>query len=108
MDVSEAGRWSWKRLDGNTLLLIQDKLKHFESMRWSDIERSGSHNIEVEDIHTDAFDQLVEFKLDDTEEVFSLRLSGKQRVWGIRDRNLLRLLWWDPLHEICPSPKKHT
>ena len=36
------------------------------------------------------------------------RISGPGRVWGIREEHVLDLLWWDPRHEVCPSPKKHT
>ena len=52
--------------------------------------------------------RLVEMKLDDVDEVHSLRLSGVHRVWGILTENVLTLLWWDPNHEVCPSLKKHT
>jgi len=38
-----------------------------------------------------------------TDALVSLRLSGKERVWGILQENALLLLWWDPGHEICPS-----
>jgi hypothetical protein len=40
-------------------------------------------------------------------ECFSLRINSPARVWGIRDEYVLRVLWRDPRHEVCPSKKKH-
>jgi len=40
--------------------------------------------------------------------LYSLRLSGKLRLWGVRDRSVLQLLWYDPEHQVCPSPLKNT
>jgi hypothetical protein len=47
--------------------------------------------------------RLVAIAQDDIDDLFSLHLGGKPRVWGVRDGSVLRLLWWDPEHEICPS-----
>ena len=37
------------------------------------------------------------------DDVVSLRLSGPERVFGYLDNGVLVLLWWDPLHQVCPS-----
>jgi uncharacterized phage-associated protein len=29
-------------------------------------------------------------------------------VWCIRHLNVMRILWWDPDHLVCPSVMKHT
>lgn len=95
-------------LTGQDAREIQRKLGAFEGMTWSDIERAGSHNVAIDKLSKPARDRLTEIKQDDLDELFSLRLSGKERIWGIRDRSVLRLLWWDPEHAVCPSTKKHT
>jgi predicted DNA-binding transcriptional regulator AlpA len=41
-------------------------------------------------------------------DLFSLRLSSLERLWGLRSNDVFSVLWWDPNHQICPSPKKHT
>ena len=46
---------------------------------------------------------MKELKLDDIDEIYSLRLEGKLRVFGLRELNCLRILWIDREHEICPS-----
>jgi hypothetical protein len=87
---------------------IHNKLSSFERMTWADIGRHGSHAISVEDLCADAQKRLRDLRLDDIDEVYSLRLTGKRRIFGIRDRHTLKILWWDPGHTCCPSQKKHT
>lgn len=102
------GPFGWHILTGDCVKDIQCKLGSFESMTWQQIEQAGSHNVAVEKLVKEARDRLVEINQDDLDELFSLRISGKERVWGIRDRSILRLLWWDPEHAVCPSQKKRT
>ena len=45
---------------------------------------------------------------DDVDELMSFRLDSRGRVWCIQTGNIMRVLWWDPNHEVCPSFKKHT
>lgn len=87
-----------------------EKLRNYETMTWGEIlkDKTHNHDVSVEQLTKTAQDRLKAIKQDDVDAVFRLRLSGTQRVWGIRDRHILRLLWWDPDHEICPSVKKHT
>jgi hypothetical protein len=87
---------------------VRSKLGNFESMTWAEIERGGSHSIAVSELEKPARERLEHLQLDDIEEVFSLRLSGKERVFGLRQGAVMRLLWWDPDHEVCPAPLKHT
>ena len=46
--------------------------------------------------------------MDDVDELYQLRVTGAERVWGIRSGPLLRLLWWDPNHEVYPVMKMGT
>ena len=46
--------------------------------------------------------RLRELRHDDVDELFSLRLTGRARVYGIRDGRALKLLWYDHNHEIYP------
>ena len=105
------GVWGWhqnRKISTNTLLEIRTKLAQFESMTWLEIEGSKSHFIEVTSLDKKAQKRLEEIKQDDIEQLFSLRLSGKQRIWGIRLGPIFKILWWDPEHEICKSNKKNT
>ena len=95
---------------------IYPKIKHFEAKTWHEIEkeRTGSrgkskhHSVNISDIIPDAQKRLEDLKLDDIDSLFSMRLTGEQRIWGIRNFSYMQVLWFDLKHEICPSKKKHT
>ncbi|OKH29650.1 hypothetical protein NIES2101_43170 [Calothrix sp. HK-06] len=103
--------YGWHNLDARTLLYIKDKLANFESMTWSEILVEGkkfNHSVNVQDLCTEAQTRLRETKQDDLDQLVSLRLTGKQRVWGILDQGVMTLLWWDPEHDVCPSQLRNT
>ena len=66
---------------------------------------SNNHGIPVSKLSKDAQDVLREHRLDDREVVFSLRLTNLERIWGLREGRVLRILWFDPVHEIMPKRK---
>jgi hypothetical protein len=106
--IDFGGPWCPKIMGPELLLYVLGKLRGFEAMTWNEIEGRQSHAIEVSQITKKAQDRLIEINQDDVAELVSLRLSGKERVWGIRDGQVFKLLWWDPEHEVCLSNKKHT
>ena len=96
-------------MTGDDIRKVLERLRSFESMTWREIDGpTGSHGVGLTSLCAAAQKRLVTIKQDDAEELFSLRVEGAARVWGIRDGHVLRILWWDPRHEVCPSPKKHT
>jgi hypothetical protein len=102
------GPWCPKKMGGDGLTMVVAKLQGYESMSWNVMHSSGSHAREVGLLTKDAQQRLRDLKLDDVDQLYSLRCQGKVRLWGIKRGNILSVLWWDPEHEICPSPKKHT
>ncbi|HTR23333.1 MAG TPA: hypothetical protein VMI10_05070 [Terriglobales bacterium] len=90
---------------------VREKIKHFEALTWNEIlvrDRQNNHRVEIWKLCKTAQDRLSELKLEDVEELVSLRLAGRERVWGLLEHNVMTLLWWDPFHDVCPSLKKHT
>jgi len=89
---------------------VASHMKAFEGKTWAEIERDRKHDHPVPCAHLvrEAQNRLQEIKLDDLDELWRFRFSGERRIWGIRDGRLFRVLWWDPEHQICPSPLKHT
>jgi hypothetical protein len=109
-DLDWHGPWGWSQANCEELLkYIVPRLPDLESMKWGDVEgKTGSHFVEATAITSQARHRLVEIGKDEQARLFSLRITGEKRLWGIRDIAILRLLWWDPRHEVCPSPKKNT
>lgn len=103
--------YGWHVVDVAKLNEIRIKLSQYEAKTWNDIlvrEKHWNHTVRAIDLGKDARSRLAAIHLDDVEELVSLRLTGPERVWGYRIGFVLHILWWDPKHQVCPSPKKHT
>ncbi|HEU0015572.1 MAG TPA: hypothetical protein VFQ45_17985 [Longimicrobium sp.] len=106
--VDLGGPWCWGNLGGAALVEVLQRLRDLETMTWHAIAATGSHAVGVGGLCKRARDRLAEIEQDDVDELFSLRVTGPRRVFGIRHGGVLRILWWDPRHEVYPSPRKHT
>ncbi|MBF0552300.1 MAG: hypothetical protein HQK60_17420 [Deltaproteobacteria bacterium] len=103
--------FGWHVIQREKLEEVRTKLASFENKTWHEIfvqDNWRNHSIPVSDLCKEAQDRLKEIKQDDIDSLVSLRLAGTERIWGIRDRHIFKILWWDPDHEICPALKKHT
>jgi hypothetical protein len=102
------GQWHWNNISSLHLQDLLQKIFHSQKLTWQTLREHGSHLVNISELIPEAQKRLIDLKQDDLDELYSLRLSGQKRVWGIKENNILWLLWWDPLHSICPSIKKHT
>ncbi|MGD0828082.1 MAG: hypothetical protein ABSA09_08360 [Desulfobaccales bacterium] len=101
----------WHDLEKPKAAEIKEKLAEFEKKTWNTIlvtEKHRNHTIAVGDLSSEAQERLAEIGQDDVDRVVSLRLSGQERIFGILDMAVLKLLWWDPNHQLCAAPKRHT
>lgn len=102
------GPFGWGTAEQEILCDIRAKLKAFEGMTLGELyikDKNRNHGVEVSKLSQPAKARLKEIRQDDVDELHTLRLSGKKRVWGILEHNVLNLLWWDPEHKVCPSLK---
>ena len=92
---------------------IFDKLADYEGMTWQEIQSASggkthgtnSHFENVADLDKAAQKRLVELKLDDIDQLFSLRLTGKERLYGILENGVFAILWYDKEHEVYKVKK---
>jgi len=106
--IDLGGPWCWRALGGDGLVEVLGRLKQLESMTWGEIEGAEHHFVGVGGCCKKARDRLAELRHDDTDALFSVRVTGRKCIYGIRDGGVLSILWWDPEHEVYPAPKKHT
>lgn len=106
------GPFGWSHVDLKELHLdIIPKLQNFETQTWSELEtQSGGHHhfSKVSDFSEAArkrLDEIVEHKEGIYAELFSLRLQGSVRIWGVKERAKLQILWYDPDHQVYPVEK---
>lgn len=105
-------RWGWSRLSMEEFFekIYDKKLFSFQTMTWAEIEQqaggrrhgTNSHELSVaDDLCKEAKTRLRDLDIE-ADTVFSLRLQGTHRIYGIRDNRVLRIIWFDEEHEICP------
>jgi hypothetical protein len=99
--------WCFSQVPQGDWVHLLAKLKHFEGLTWAQIgQNTGSHPVEINKLIPEARKRLTELGHGDREALYSLRVNGRPRIWGIRDGVVLRVIWWDGEHRICPSTKK--
>lgn len=104
--VDKDGDWGWAAAGRYWWSEIFPKMKHFETMTWATLmgaaggRRAGNnhHAVKVEKLSRDAKTRLNQIVQEDVPELFSLRLDGTKRIYGIRDGRALKIIWFDPYH----------
>jgi hypothetical protein len=103
------GHWGWRKVEAAKLFEIIEKMcGHEKSVATTTFSGGGNKQVPVERLASAAQARLRQLNLDDLDELWELRLTNKERVWGRRVRHLFYPIWWDPDHEVCPSPLKNT
>lgn len=105
-------KWGLSNID-NLYSHIIEKLISYEGMTWDEIikasgGRSHGNNNHFEDISSlspAAQKRWRELNLEQYDRIFSLRLAGKHRLYGILLNGIFRIIWSDQCHEIYPLDK---
>lgn len=94
------------KMDAEMMRKVHRQLAKYEKMRWQEIvETHQNHYLSLDKLSGEARHRLEEIQLDDTDELFSLRIEAKPRVIGLRKHAVLQILWWDPQHKVSPSTR---
>jgi hypothetical protein len=96
----------WHHLRPDQLELVRSKLAEFERKTWNEIfvrERRRNHSITIDKVTCPQARRRLKEILPLQEELWSIRLSGPERIWGVLEAGIFHLLWWDPHHLICAS-----
>lgn len=95
--------FGWHELDRAKLDEIRVRLRELEKLTWNEIlvaQKHWNHTVAISALCSAAQDRLTALHLDDVDEVVSLRLNNKERIWGFRLDGAMTLLWWDPTHDV--------
>lgn len=90
---------------------IHSALKNYETMTWSEIDSKKScHSWDPFKLPSKAQQALkaLGYKLDLLENLYQLRVGGEGRLFGLRDRAVFSLIWWDSGHSVKPVEKRGT
>lgn len=105
------GPWSWHAITKVQLVEAREKLSSFEESTWADLSIGRTPRltrIPRQNLDPQAQKRLTALRMDDFNDVYEMRLTGKCRIWGVREEPVFLLLWWDPDHTVCPSHLRHT
>jgi hypothetical protein len=97
-------------LNCDTVLL---SIVEYSGRKWKEIDtethdngKSKHHFLEYDKLSFRARQRIVAKRLQqDTDLIFSLRLSNKVRIIGLRKDDRLEVIWFDPEHDFCPSTR---
>ncbi|MER8916207.1 hypothetical protein NKI32_20515 [Mesorhizobium sp. M0761] len=87
---------------------VENHLASFETMTWAEILKAAGGKGEGKgnnshDISRDKFKKVVQERLTSksilADTLFSLRLDAGTRIYGVRERNCLRIVFFDPHHK---------
>ena len=102
--------WSAQHEAAVPFLDVCSHLKTYSQRAWNEVcaSRKRDHTVAIASLTPAARQRLITLEMDDLDELVSFRFTGRQRLWGIRDGEFFRVLWWDPCHVVCPALLKHT
>lgn len=101
--------YGWHELTGPQVKYLHAKLAEYERKDWNQIlvtEKKWNHAVPVDGFKCPKARQWMRRNMPDQEELWSLRLSGAERVWGVYREGIFHLIWWDPQHLVWDTPKK--
>ena len=112
-DVDREGRFAFnpKAIDCKKLL---EKILDFSSMKWSELVptdggKSPHHRLSPQALSVEAKARIKAKGLEEeSDAIFSFRLSNKERLIGIRNGVIFKVIWYDANHEFAPSHLKNT
>jgi hypothetical protein len=104
-DLDWGGPFGWVNVFADELSrTIIPKMHDFESMTWAEMDGpSGSHSVSVDDLCAEAKARLAELKMGHIEMLFSVRITGVRRIWGVKDIAILRVLWGTLIISFAPA-----
>lgn len=98
------GDWGFKKPDCDTIWKqIIPFLHSTETRTWSEIygaRDTSNHPMPVGNVERSARDRLLAIGRGEYETLIQLNVRGGIRLWGIRDRQIFYLLWYDPEHTV--------
>ena len=104
------GPFGWDNATKEALWVqIRPMLSKLEKLSWPEIfMHPKNHPIKKHNLSPEAQERLEEIEKNDIDEVISLGITKLSRVLGIRNHNILKILWCDPNHKACLSKKQNT
>lgn len=105
------GEWGWKNVDSNIFIKeILPAFQAWEKMKIGDLLGKQNHILIPSSISERGKVLLRKIVHREflCENVISLHIDGTKRIIGLRNDNIVSVLFWDPEHTFSPSQLSHT
>ncbi len=101
MNLNPVRKWDWFSKEQVILNSIFKKLGQIESNTFHELLQSKPHHsIPISELRKVAQHELEKLQIRGHESIFSIRITGPQRVFCLFDANEMSLLWLDLDHEV--------
>ncbi len=100
--------YGWGTLVSTEIEYLRGKLSQFETMTWGEIfgqAKDRNHPISVSKLKCREARRWMEKNMPDQPTLWTLRVSGAERVWGIFSEGAYQIIFWDPRHLIYPTER---
>lgn len=101
--------YGWHELDTEEIARVKERLGALEGNTWKDIfirDNHYNHEIEVADLKCAIAKKWMQDNLPDQHSLWTIRVSAKERIWGILAEGAYQIVFWDPDHLIWEIPKE--
>ena len=109
--IQLADPYGWHVLGATEMAEMKDKLGYLESSTWKDVfvrDARNNHMIEAAKLKCPIARKWMVDHLPDQPLLWTIRVSGSGRIWGIISEGAYQIVFWDPEHLIWPTPLKNT
>lgn len=110
-DMEFQGPWHWSGIKARKWREILGLLADLEKLTWGEATAGSTPRVKLVKVAAAppaVLQRLQEIERDDIDMLVEVRMSARQRIWGVRRGNVCHLLWWDPEHAAWSAAKRHT
>ncbi|QMV18848.1 hypothetical protein GOB94_09255 [Granulicella sp. 5B5] len=100
--------YGWHEISANDASQIKVKLAVFEKNSWKELfvrDARFNHRIQSDQLKCPIARKWMAENMPDQPYLWTLRLSGSERIWGILSEGAYQVLFWDPQHLIWEVPR---
>lgn len=111
IDHEYVGSWSWD-LDPKEVADLLTLLSTLAGHTWREVKAMTTnghhlhHSQPTAGLCAEAQSRLDALQRGDEEEMFRLRHGNRLRIWGVVDRAVFRIIWYDREHKVYPTEPK--
>jgi hypothetical protein len=105
----EHAQWGWENLTKDQFVNFLKFVRGLERLSWAEIKTTGGgktkgtnhHSIELHKFTKKVQDRLKHLNLHTLigDSLFSLRICNIVRIYGVRENQYFRPIWYDPFHD---------